>query len=485
MEPVIADENEQAESDADNGEASEKTDGEESGARTPAQSRSPSVHPQEEEEADLFDGYSFKGRHSVLIEDEDDEHAEGDEDADEIDDEEDIQRLANADVGQAVEDEAQTADGTETEAEEPKTPEARKSGLPELTPAEEIAALHKAALAATEASEPSTPVREVAAPAPSGEEEKTPEGTAAKTEEEEAPQTPLTPQAAPRPRPSISESVAKATPTAPPASKILVAARSGRPRREKSGIPALDRYMSDGGDDEMTERDEDDDWDFVEALPIGAEDRNGAKGTSLFARGVVDRYKLSVFRKSATPSKSAGQRRNVSGLSLASDLTTATADVPSPTPAEKRRGRNPGLTFRRNPKQFLKTRSPPPSVLSNGSSRTHVQRQSSATALSSTASSTGNLLSPAPSTHPSTFAGPSLRSKDSTTSMGSPGSSDDQSLNGDVQNSSVDALGSGATSPDASKRNVTIDEPEKPKGKKLKKYKENAEKMLSIFASPR
>ena len=72
MEPVIADENDQIESG--DGEAGEKTDGEDGGSRTPAQP-SPTPTPQDEE-PDLFDGYSFKGRHSVLFEDDDDEDAD-------------------------------------------------------------------------------------------------------------------------------------------------------------------------------------------------------------------------------------------------------------------------------------------------------------------------------------------------------------------------------------------------------------------------
>jgi hypothetical protein len=45
---------------------------------------------------------------------------------------------------------------------------------------------------------------------------------------------------------------------------------------------------------------EDDDWDLVEGGVM--KDKNGARGTSLFARGVVDRYKLTVFKKPfATP----------------------------------------------------------------------------------------------------------------------------------------------------------------------------------------
>lgn len=487
MEPIIADE-EPTESGEDNGQTSEATDGEDSGARTPAKSSSPPTLPQEDQ-PDLFDGYSFKGRHSVLIEVEDDEDAEAEEGEhdEEIDEEEDIQRLANADVGQDVEEEVEPMD----EVDEPKTPEARKPELPELpkptkpevhvvpelTPAEEIVALHRAALAAAGAmDEPSTPVKETPVPPLSDDTDKTPEG--AVDGATSAPQTPVTPQASTLPTANAI--------TKPPLGAVpskIISARAGRPRREKSGIPALDQYLSDGADDDLMERDEDDDWDFVEALPMGAEDRNGPKGTSLFARGVVDRYRLAVFRKSSTPSKTSS-RRNVSGVSLASDATTS--EAASPTPSDKqRRGRNPGLTFRRHPKQFLKARSPPPSASSNDSNRTFKQ-QPKANTLSSAPSSNASFLSPAPSSQTNVTAGPSLKSKESTTSMGSP-SSDDQSLNGEGPNAnaSADLPSSGGQSPDASTRTITTDEPEKIKNKKLKKYKEGAEKMLSIFASPR
>ncbi|KAL5533766.1 hypothetical protein ACEPAG_226 [Sanghuangporus baumii] len=481
MEPIIDDPLETGE---DAGATNEKTNGEDSGANSPEQQKAEAIQMLESR-PDLFDGYSFKGRHSVLIEDENEEgeYPEEDEpDEGETDEEEDIQRLANMDVGQE-----DVGIEPESEAEEPKTPEAKKANLPELTPAEEIAALHRAAIAAAEAAEEaSTPVKELSATQPTDVPGKKVDGVAIKDGEPpegalSLPQTPVTPQAA-SPAPQAATVVepkhaAVAVPSRVPP------ARGGRARREKSGIHALDQYLSDAGDDELTERDEDDDWDFVEALPVGAEDRNGAKGTSLFARGVVDRYRLAVFRKSSTPSKHT-QRRNTSGMSFVSDVSTS--DAPSPSPSDKqRRGRNAGLTFRRHPKQFLKNRSPPPSAYPNGSSKI-LTHQSTANTISSAASSNGGILSPASSTQVSMTAGPSLKSKQSTTSVGSP-SSDDQSLNGDGPNpaSSSDVLSSGQQSPDGTVRTITTDEPDKPKSKKLKKYKEGAEKMLSIFASPR
>ncbi|KAK7056000.1 hypothetical protein R3P38DRAFT_1374128 [Favolaschia claudopus] len=80
----------------------------------------------------------------------------------------------------------------------------------------------------------------------------------------------------------------------------LADAKADRARRERSGIPALDRALEEEEDDEYTD---DDDWDFTEST--NGEDRNSAQGTSLFARGVVDRYRLAVFRKTSTPGRAA------------------------------------------------------------------------------------------------------------------------------------------------------------------------------------
>jgi serum/glucocorticoid-regulated kinase 2 len=63
---------------------------------------------------------------------------------------------------------------------------------------------------------------------------------------------------------------------------------------------ALDRDLSDANDEDdvrMERDEEDEDWDFIEA---DGEDRNGTRGNNLFARGVVDRYSLAVFRKGST-----------------------------------------------------------------------------------------------------------------------------------------------------------------------------------------
>jgi hypothetical protein len=481
MEPVI--DNEPDHTDSEKGGErtdTDRTDGEDS-VRTPAQSRSPSTHPQEEEDGpDLFDGYSFKGRHSVLIDDDDEGGVESeertDDEIDRVDD--DAATQASAEVSSsAVEDEEATP---EPEVAEPKTPEPRKTALPEETvvveptPTEPVVtkAAEDEAEEIVEKVVPEMPPTVVEVPP-------TPKPEPVTEKEADILTVPRTPE---RKTVEIAP-VPTEIPQPPVVSKLAPPARiPPRNRREKSGIPALDKYLSDGGDDgDNTERDEDDDWDFIEAPGAGFEDRNGPKGTSLFARGVVDRYRLAVFRKASTPGKN-NTPRNVSGMSTSSDANdVGVAGTPSPS-EKQRRGRNPPLSFRRNPKTFLRARSPAPP--SSYSSRTN---GTSKTLTHSMSASSASMITPSASMNSSTV-GPSLKSKESTTSVGSP-SSDDQSLNGDAINglqAPIDVAANGHTTPEASKRPSRVSlVDEKTKTKKLKKYKEGAEKMLSLFASPR
>ncbi|CAL1694869.1 unnamed protein product [Somion occarium] len=451
MEPVIKDEheNDQTDTDGDRQTDAERTDGEDSVA-TPSQSRSPSVHPIQDDSVDVFDGYSFKGRHSIIL-DGDDEDGEADDSEREEDEE---ASLAAPSLDNLLPQEPVTEDEippvsditTVEEVPEPKTPEARPTVLPDTdelsvpevtTPVDhrpQVVEPQAVEEVTTTTAEPSSPVVE-ATPA-----------TEAPAEIQIAPA---------EPKPHV-ESVKVAIPRPPP--------RHPRSRREKSGIPALDRNLSDAIDEDgvITEREEEDDWDFVEAGVD--EERNGAKGTSLFARGVVDRYRLAVFRKS-TPRRSGG--RNVSGISGLSLDSEYTEPSDSPTPSDKRRGRTPGLTFRRHPKQFLRPKSPPPSSRSKS-----LMHSTSATLTTSTSSSAG-VLTPSQSGTTSDMS-PSLKSKESAISMGTPSESSDASVNGDLRNGG-----------DTIKATPVIPEEEKQKSKGLKKYKEGAEKVLSIFQSPR
>ncbi|CCM07178.1 uncharacterized protein FIBRA_09519 [Fibroporia radiculosa] len=447
MVPVINDENEndQSDTDQDRHTDTDRTDGEDSVA-TPLQSRSPSVHPGEDESVDVFDGYSFKGRHSIIL----DEDAEAeDEDEDDEDEEEETSASATSTDSVLLEQQlSQTAIGSAEVVEqdapaveeslEPKTPEARPAPLPvpqaPASPIREQLLAKKAARRSQDMSVLSRAEPESAQPA----------AAPAVVEEPK----PIKPIVKPQPRPN--------------------AARQ-RGRREKSGIPALDRDLSDAHEDGIAaERDEDDDdWDFVEAEVT--EERNGAKGTSLFARGVVDRYKLAVFRKS-TPRRSGGPR-SFSGLSVDSDLG-GTESPESPSPSDKqRRGRNPGLTFRKHPRQFLRQKSPHSSSRSTAASKTLTH---STSATLSTSSSAG-MLSPATSANSTLPDSPSLRSKESAISMLSPSESSDLSFSGEYRGADGTIRGASV---------VSLEE-DKQKSKGLKKYKEGAEKVLSIFQSPR
>ncbi|KAG6884685.1 hypothetical protein C0993_008936 [Termitomyces sp. T159_Od127] len=463
---------------------------------TPSQSRSSSIRPQHqtipEDTVDVFDGYSFKGRHSLLLDDEDDEDSSGSqgdsEEGDENENEEIISIFEPIETTPLIGD--VIPEDVNAEIQEPKTPEARPVVVSEVIH-EDIFALSpkEIPLAPTPSEiEPST-VDTLEEPAESAE-QFLPAGES-KPVEEPRPEEPR-----PLEEPNLRKSKELPTPgpeeTIPPtvpdkevkeiketktkptfltksAAVRGIAKLGGRSRREKSGVPALDRYLSDGGDEtEVTEReeDEDDDWDFIDA--VDGEDRNGAKGTSLFARGVVDRYKLAVFRIASTPSHQRSGPRSFSGMSKNSETNTS-EPVDSPSPSQ-RRGRTP-LNFRRHPGQFLRAKSPgvPPSTFSTKSSGTAKSFASASNSLSYT-SSTGGLLTPSPSTSHS------LKSKESVLSVGEQSLSSDQSGPGE---GTVEAPG------EMIRSKPLMGELEKQKNRKLKKYKENAEKVFSLFSSPR
>ncbi|TFY73598.1 hypothetical protein EWM64_g10414, partial [Hericium alpestre] len=469
MEPVINDENDDADgmdTDQERDQTdTDRTDGEDS-VTTPSQSRSSSVHPLpvEDESVDVFDGYSFKGRHSIIL----DEDDEAEESSSEAEDEEEDNATKSMLAELNGEAEAKKADEgiSEEQTPEPKTPEAHLPPLPE-TPTERdpepVAEAETVAPAVPgDAAKPSVRI-DTSARAPT---------------DKKLPQTPKSPTTvAETAAAAAARSIAEEKRKDPKKTVVTTKApnrpaRATRNRREKSGIPALDRDLSDTNEDDEapTEReDEDEDWDFIEADGEDrGEDRNGAKGTSLFARGVVDRYRLAVFRKGSTPN------RSVSGMSQASDLASPVSNSSSPTPVEKqRRGRTPGLPFRKHHKQFLQPKSSP--SLSSRSAKT-LNHSTSAT-LSSTASSlhpsTRNALAMSPSM--------SLKSKESATSIGSPNSSSDTSMNDDARDTDVVETVKAPASTTAS----GFDEADRQKNKKLKKYKEGAEKMFSLFSSPR
>ena len=470
MEPVLDDFNSNdptTDTDQEPQTDTDRTDGEETNT-TPSQSRSSSmraplvvaVGTEEEESVDLFDGYSFKGRHSVLIDDEEEgEEEEGS--SEEGSEEESLEGMDDPSIVKPVESEV-VPDMEATKAEEvvePKTPEARPNALPEVV--EEVIPEEPAAPVEPVVDEEEEIVEEFIVKIPGDEESKP------RLSKELPPLGPTELTA-----PIVPSKDVKGRVTPPPPSKTASRPQgpATRSRREKSGVHALDRYLSDAVDDTEAERDEeDDDWDFVEA--VDGEDRNGTKGTSLFARGVVDRYRLAVFRKASTPNSRSAQR-SFSGMSKASQASEATE---SPSPSQ-RRGRNAGgLTFRKHPRQFLRPRSPPPSSYSSKTSTTRFASASNVLSAGST-----NILTASPSFGSTLPVSPSLKSKQSATSMGAQSASSDQS-------------GSGASppipvvngKPDVKESSSPSTTQEKLKTKKLKRYKNNAEKVFSLFSSPR
>ncbi|KAG1747624.1 hypothetical protein EDB19DRAFT_1630609 [Suillus lakei] len=460
MEPVIDDPNDQEQTDTDRDQTdAEPTDGEgEDSNTTPSHSRSPSVHPIDES-VDVFDGYSFKGRHSVILDDDEDD-ASGESEREETDEEEIPEILAGIVDTPLLPEVEETSPVVDEATPEPKTPEARPQVLPEEQPAEII--IQPQEDTATLVEEPAMPVEPIAPSEP----------TPAPLKESPLPTTPTSPPQEIVPIPPAKDVKPKVT---KPAAPRPSAHRTTRNRREKSGVPALDRFLSDNPDEEgCTEKEEEDeDWDFIEAGD--GEDRNGTKGTSLFARGVVDRYRLAVFRKASTPSQRMGGR-SFSGMSKESDVR-GTDPAESPSPSEKhRRGRAPGLKFRKTPRQFLRAKSPPSSFSTKSGSTVKTLTPSTSATLSS--ASSGGLLSPSVSGTSSTPMSPSLKSKESATSVG-------ESLSSDQSNG--DTIPETLFSPESTRgaSAAQTEEPEKLKNKKLKKYKEGAEKMLSLFASPR
>ena len=587
MEPVLDEFNEVEGTDTDQElqTDTDRTDGEEETTTTPSQSRSSSIRPQPhlsfiDNDVDVFDGYSFKGRHSVLIDDDDEEEEEEEEDSlceggsneEEGDNLSILERLEeeaaqigeSQSVGDGCDDDGDGRDGDgdgrdddalvresvllDDSGVEPKTPEARPVAT--LPPVEEVADLAVSPVvenvvppvvedvvpsvvedvvpAVEEVVLPVT--EEVVPPVPEVDETVTEATMVAESQvEPKVEEVVPAPEVLPTSRCSVEElddtepakeadgeivppketngeivpakeangeiiptkelngalvvdtKESNGRPTTPPTKAVPprqpTANRAGRNRREKSGVFALDRYLSDAIDEATeAERDEeDDDWDFVEAAD--GEDRNGTKGTSLFARGVVDRYRLAVFR---IPTSRSGMR-SVSGMSNASGSTVVSEMTESPSPSQ-RRGRTPGLTFRKNPRQFLRPKSPPSSFSAKTArSLSHSAASSSILSTASPSSSGGRLLSASHSVGSSFALSPSLKSKESAMSVGAQSQSSDQSVNGTTSAVFVDAADTIRGHPQLTTKGAE----HKVKNKKLRRYKHNAEKVFSLFSSPR
>lgn len=449
MEPVINDENDMDTDQEREQTDQEPTDGEESVA-TPSQSRSSSVHPPNDL-MDVFDGYSFKGRNSVLLDDEDVSEEEEEEEDQDVTGHSISSKLNGTAITETV------APEHDEPTPEPKTPEARPAPLPPSTPPAKRSPLTlKPELPPVDTTMKPVLVADA-----------TPRAS------EDLPAPPSTPPISPVNAVAEAAAAAAAASTGPdihhkelkkaPAPKSHGQRPSRqRNRREKSGILEFDGNLPDTNDEDdvRTAHDEpEDDWDFIEA---DGEESYGVRGPSLFARGVVDRYKLAVFRKGTTPNRGTGE------------ATGRSNEPSSPSPTTKvRRGRTGALPFRRSQKNFLRTKSPPPT-----SSRTSKSPGKLLTMSDHRTSATTSTVS-SPQSMRTTLGQPSLNSRESTVSVGSPGSSSGGSTNGDVRAASDADVVETVRIPRGH-----ADESEK-HHKNNKKLKRGAGKMLSLFGSPR
>ncbi|KXN84985.1 hypothetical protein AN958_11830 [Leucoagaricus sp. SymC.cos] len=536
MEPVLdeyvdqdQDQGQTTDTDAEGHTDTDRTDGEgdwdEDTGTTPSQSRSSSIRAgtagqrgKQEEGVDVFDGYSFKGRHSVLIDSSDEEEEEEEEEEDE-DEEEVLGSVVTppetARPASSIVD-GEGEEGEEGEVPEPKTPEARPLTLSPTTSPAPPSVVNSTTITPRRVEEDDKEKEEIERLVANAKE------LEHKLEEGE----PITPTEdkpkggksllfdIPSSKPPTSTAAA-ATTVAQQQKQIILRSQITttkiKQRRERSGVPALDKDLpedTEAGED--TEAigdsldDEDDDWDFIDA--VDGEDRNGTKGTSLFARGVVDRYRLAVFRKASTPSRSVQQQREreqreqraVGGMAGASskkkkgsgDVDDVEGGEGSPT---QKRGRSALAFGRKGPRQFLQPKSekrnvstptqstPPPPPPSTSTATTATQASPVVTS-----SSAAGLLTPSLSMGSSAVMSlslsPSLKSRESAVSVGGAAEESDVSNGGGVGGSNTAAGGVNGDMEQA------LGGGEKMKAtKKLRKYKEGAEKVFSLFsgAAPR
>ena len=503
MEPVLDSEvenDDQTGSERDRSTTDIEPSHDEDSVQTSPKVDSPSA--QQKVENDVFDGYSFKARNSVLIDIDD----EGGDVASDGSYEESIP--AKDSIPEQPEDEMDAGQ---------KTPDAHvQAAPPTQTPASAVAEAFRKQQGQQADTKPTveTTADEVDAEAA----RMTPRN---KVEELRAEATPTTPEKdLPEPPEVTGEKVkVSQAPTVPAKEEKRVVtisevpkpktehrakpARNVKPvRRERSGVAALDRDLSDVIDehDEMGLDAEDDDWDFVET-PGGQEDYSSQQVKSLFARGVVDRYRLKVFRKPSgtTPSKSIQRNpsSSTSGLPMSeSEFGELPDTAASPSPSDKKRKGGGGLSLKKG-RTFLRPKSPS-ATYSAGSSRLSRPPLSTQHSTTMSGSSSGALLTPSATTPVSalpTNGTTSLKSQPSMNSVGSPGSSD-TSVNGTRGSVATAELASpeksrgNKSSPDLrrqTRESQTDGDESRQKGlKKMRKYTEQgAEKVMSLFSSPR
>ena len=269
--------------------------------------------------------------------------------------------------------------------------------------------------------------------------------------------------------------------------------RSYKKRREKTGVANFDEGMdlADEETDVPRGKGDDDDWDLVEAPGREETEINGPRGrggTNLFARGVVDRYRLSVFKR-PTPTRS-GSRPTGIGLDSQRPPITSADSTGSPTPPEgKKRGRTPGLSLRKS--KFLRAKSPigsspTPSVRKLLSSPANSNKGAQRPTGSLTPSSRGTNHSMTIPVEHSLKSKSSALSRESTGTPGSSGASVNDETSGTPPTLTQSASEIASGSKDGTLRgSKPLDEHNKQTKNFNKKMKVGAEKVMSLFASPK
>ncbi|TIA89688.1 hypothetical protein E3P99_01936 [Wallemia hederae] len=165
-------------------------------------------------------------------------------------------------------------------------------------------------------------------------------------------------------------------------------------RREKSGVLAFDRPMlvssssssSIADDEDATDDNDDDDWNLVESdTPIAPNGRR-MNPSSLFARGVTDKYKLILRRQNSTINSNMNNRQvklqTQSQSQSHGDASSATTDTDSPPstrreatpPAKKSVGEAISNTLNLRKKRGFLSKSRPTSPSKNQSLRPRPNR---------------------------------------------------------------------------------------------------------------
>jgi len=184
---------------------------------------------------------------------------------------------------------------------------------------------------------------------------------------------------------------------------------TARPQGEESEIPALDRWFESDEDDALDwaadTRSEHDTVQKDEGDNVGSRNK-----LSLWARGVVDRYRL-VFLRSSNPTQKSRTRPRVVIGSNSRHTAGSPNDPTLPSPSDSKPR---GLNIRRSARQFLRTKSPslfspsprpkrPASLSADNSSQASLSTLASTTN-SGMVSGTGGMINTGP---------PSLRSEPS------------------------------------------------------------------------